>query len=135
MEAAHEPGKRRLLVVEDDHELRTVLERSARRHCGAVEVDWAEDLRAASRLLQTSRYDAVLADYVLSESERGTEVARLCRSWGQTGPIAIMSATPLPELMDRVRDPEMRLLPKPFTTKEFAAFVEGLLAPGADGAA
>ncbi len=123
----HSGNRRRILIIEDDNELFTVLERSARQHCRDLVVDWASDLRTARACLKRTRYDAVIADYVLGPHERGTAVCTPClRNNAQTR-FAIMSATPLAELMDRITDPNLPLLPKPFTPFEFAHFVESLL--------
>ncbi|MCR9095489.1 MAG: response regulator [bacterium] len=118
---------RRLLIVEDDQELHTVLARSAQRQCPDLEVDWACDLDTARRLLTHHRYDAVLADYRLGPNERGTEIQRWCRTRHLAPRIAIMSSTPLAELMECVPDASTQLLPKPFTTREFGDFVASLL--------
>lgn len=123
---------RRLLIVEDDRELYTVLERSARRHCPNLAIDWASDVAGATRQLRCVRYDAVLADYVLGPDERGTALLRPFRTHQAEARFAIMSATPLAELLDRVPDPTLQLLPKPFTSAEFAAFVQSLVEPAED---
>lgn len=121
----HRP--KRMLIIEDDYELHTVLERAARDHCPDLEVDWTADLRSARSRLERGRYDVVLADYVLSRNERGTEIQAWCEARRIPVRLAIMSSTPLGELMEVVPDPGVKLLPKPFTTLEFAGFVESLL--------
>lgn len=125
---------RRVLIVEDDREMVTVLERSARRRCRDLDVDWAVDVRSAQERLREGRYDAVIADYALGEHERGTALHDPCRRHQAGAAFAIMSAVPLADLMNLVRDPSLRLLPKPFTTQEFASFVESLLESRPDGA-
>lgn len=119
--------KRRLLIVEDDWELHTVLERSARRRCRDLVVDWAGDLNVARRCLRGQRYDAILIDYMLSPDARGTSLVPECRRLHAHATIAVMSARPLEELLRCVSDPTMRLLPKPFTSGEFVDFVGSML--------
>lgn len=119
--------ERRMLLVEDDEELRTVLSRAAARSIPDLVVDWASDLRTARDRLQRGHYDAVLVDYCLGPQERGDRLYPVCAHHQPAACFAVMSARPLEELLRLAPGRDLPLLPKPFTTEEFGDFVHSLL--------
>lgn len=117
----------RLLLIEDDPELSTVLVRIARRMCRSLEVDWVGEFSAAQDRIRQQPYDAILADLYLADGKRGHTLAQLHSDQRTEGCFALMSACPLDELLQVLPHSEIPILSKPFTTREYGEFVLGLL--------
>jgi len=79
----------RLLVVEDEAEMRTVLKRSFEAE--GFNVDEAENGARGSFLARTNDYDVILLDNALP-GKQGLQVCRDIRDSGRTVPIIIVSA-------------------------------------------
>ena len=117
----------KMLVVEDNVELLTILARSVSRLRPNLEIDWATNLSEARHSLRSDRYDAILVDYVLDRDARGTALYADSRRSQPGTPFAIMSSRPLDELVRCVKDPAIPLLTKPFTSRDLAVFISALL--------
>lgn len=117
----------RMLVVEDDVELSTVLSRTAARACRGVDIDWADGLPSACDQLRSAHYDAVLADYLLGPFERGHVLYGICTRYQPHATFALMSAQPIEQLMAIAPEAHLPLLSKPFTAREWTDFVSSLL--------
>ncbi len=122
-----EPRSKRLLLIEDDRELSTVLVRIARRVCRSLEIDWVDEFSAAQDHIRLQHYDAILADLYLADGKRGHTLAQLHSDQRTDGCFALMSACPLDELLQVLPHSQIPILSKPFTTREYGEFVIGLL--------
>ncbi len=117
-------GSQRILVVEDDHELRTLLARGLRSH--DFDVVTAVDGRTALRSVDEPP-DAVILDIGLPDSD-GRDVCQALRSRGVDAPVIFLTAR---------RDVHDRLvgfasggddyLTKPFSFPELLARLQALL--------
>lgn len=128
MEALSDPIPR-ILVVEDDTELATVLQRAAAKATIELELDWAKDLRTARECIRRGAYAAVVVDYYLGPCERGDSLYAICNHYQPRARFALMSSRPLEELLNLLPGHDLPILPKPFTTSEFTGYLEALLEP------
>jgi DNA-binding NtrC family response regulator len=121
---------RRLLIVEDDVDLQTILVRIVRSVDRDLRVDWAVNARQAVRLLVRRSYQAILADCMLDGRRSGEALQEVCTSLQPRAPFALMSALPAPEAPAGARPPFLR---KPFSTAGCRQFVANLLAASRSG--
>jgi DNA-binding NtrC family response regulator len=116
----------RLLVVEDDPDLRPVLERAARLVDPELRVDWAVSVPEAIQQLNLGEYELVLTDYLLDERGSGFTLRSWCDYHRPRLRVAMMSAYPIGDAGSR---PEIgRFLRKPFTMQQLWAFLRAALA-------
>lgn len=115
----------RILVVDDDPELRALLKRFLAEH--GFRVRLAEDGKALDRELAREPVDLVVLDLMMP-GEDGLAVTRRLRAAGETVPILILTARGDP--IDRVLGLEMGAddyLAKPFTPRELVARIAAIL--------
>ena len=112
---------RRVLVVEDDRDQWLLVERAARAIDPDVEVDWACDDASAVDRLSRERYDLVLVDYLLKDSENGFSLRRCCEALQPEAHFAMMSSLPLRSGED------CPFLQKPFTPEQCREFLSRTL--------
>ena len=115
----------RILVVDDEQEVCTLLRLALTQH--SFSVDLAEDGEKASYLGRTNDYDAIILDNILPK-KMGLQVCREIRAAGKTVPILVVSgmlesATKV-ALLDAGADDYM---PKPFAIDELLARIRELL--------
>lgn len=118
-------GKGRLLVVDDEAELRGLLA----RYLGGrgYRVRQAGDGLEMERLLSRESFDALILDLMLP-GEDGLSICRRLRGAGETLPILMLTARG--EAIDRIIGLEMGAddyLSKPFEPRELLARIEALL--------
>lgn len=131
------PGERtRVLLVEDDPDIVPLVVRELRELDLECSVQWCMDSEAASRALLTSRYDAVVADYLIEGASTGWSLHDRARHIDPELGYGLLSALPL----EGVEHLGVPFLQKPFTPSTLRAFLRTLLssrlpkAPrGADG--
>ena len=117
-------GGRRILVVEDDRDQWRLVERAAHALDSALELDWVCDDATAVDRLSRERYDLVLVDYMLKDSENGFSLRRTCEALQPEATFAMMSSLPL-------RPPageDCPFLQKPFTPDQCRDFLTDTLA-------
>lgn len=112
----------RLLVVEDDPQMIPLLTRALRLLDPDIQLDWATSAKEGRGALASGHYDAVLADFVLEDSDSGFSLYEDSRTLQPDARFAMMSALP-------ISPPEQScgLLRKPFDVLECRRFLEGLL--------
>ncbi|MDY0012919.1 MAG: response regulator [Rhodocyclaceae bacterium] len=118
-------GKGRILVVDDEAELRGLLA----RYLGSrgYRVRQAGDGGELERLLSRESFDVLVLDLMLP-GEDGLAICRRLRGAGETIPILMLTARSEP--IDRIVGLEMGAddyLPKPFEPRELLARIEALL--------
>ena len=115
----------RILVVDDEPEICTLLRRALTQHSFSVDV--AQDGDKASSLARTNDYDAIILDNILPK-KMGLQVCREIRAAGKTVPILMLSAIPESavkvQLLDAGADD---YLSKPFSMDELLARIRALL--------
>ena len=117
-------GAPRVLVVEDDHDLRTLLARGLRSH--GYEVVTAVDGHSALRSVEVPP-DAVILDIGLPDSD-GRDVCQAMRSRGVDAPVIFLTARR--EVQDRLAafaSGGDDYLAKPFVFPELLARLQALL--------
>lgn len=128
------PSNGRILVVDDDVELRGLLQRYLREN--GYEVRAVPDARAMDQQLQREPFDAMVLDLMMPV-EDGLTACRRLRAAGQSIPIIILTAKGDP--IDRIIGIEMGAddyLAKPFEPRELLARLGAILRrTGANGAA
>jgi DNA-binding response OmpR family regulator len=115
----------RILVVDDEKEIREFIKSSLEAECFAVDMT-GEGERAAF-LAKTNNYDLIILDYMLPKKS-GLEVCKALRKEGVTSPIIMLSvqgdaATKVKLLSAGADD----YLTKPFSFEELLARVRALL--------
>lgn len=114
----------RILVVEDDPNMRTLILRVLREN--GFEAMSARDGRDMAAALNTSTFDLVLLDVMLP----GRNGLDLCRDIRQTSQVPIIMVSAHGEEIDRVLGLEIGAddyVPKPFGAKELLARIRALL--------
>jgi DNA-binding NtrC family response regulator len=118
---------RRILVVEDDIDLRTPIERVARSIDRDLQVDWASNVAGAFRLFERSGYDLVLADYVLESGPTGLVLQSWVAERHPRTRFAMMSAYLMRDDLRSAIGGSFPFLPKPFTVADCRSFIEAAL--------
>lgn len=118
----------RMLIVEDDVELKTIIVRLAERLDPTVQIDWAMDVDAAVERLVRHDYKLVLTDYFLRGSKRGLSLADSCRLHQPQAAFAMMSSLSVNEVLCLPGASDLRWLRKPFTSEECLGFLGTALA-------
>ncbi len=114
----------RVLIVDDEAELRALLERYLTDQGVAVRA--VPDAAQAERLLARERFDVLVLD-VMMPGEDGLSLCRRLRAQGETIPILMLTARGDP--VDRIIGLEMGAddyLPKPFNPRELLARVQAM---------
>ncbi|MGI9590438.1 MAG: hypothetical protein ACR2P8_03640 [Myxococcota bacterium] len=113
----------RLLVVEDDPDMWRLVERAAREANPEVLIHWTTSADGARSALERYEFDAVLADFMLENSQSGWWLLGECQRLQPNARIALSSSLPL-------RSPEAigcPFLKKPFGIQDCRTFVTRLL--------
>lgn len=128
--AADLPRGLRILLVEDDAEVRTTVKRYLTDlGCEVSEVGSAEE--ALKALEQTPALDILLSDIALGPGMRGTELAALVQQRMPSLRVLLMSGYSADLLeADRVAPPAWELLRKPYSREELAAAISRVLNAG-----
>lgn len=114
-----------ILVVDDDRELRALLQRFLGEH--GYHVRTAENGTALDRALERDPPDLVVLDLMMP-GEDGLSICRRLRAAGETVPIVMLTARGDP--VDRILGLEMGAddyLAKPFTPRELVARIAAVL--------
>jgi two-component system phosphate regulon response regulator OmpR len=115
----------RILVVDDDPELRALLQRFLTEH--GYQVRAADGGKAMDAALQRDPADVIVLDLMMP-GEDGLALLRRLRAWGNQTPIIMLTARGDP--IDRVLGLEMGAddyLAKPFLPRELVARIAALL--------
>src|ERR1700754_3550019 len=115
----------KIIVLDDEVELRNMLQRFLRGHGFDVRV--AEDGKRLDRYLEREPFDLLVLDLMIGE-EDGLEICARLRAEGQTLPILMLTAKGDP--LDRVVGLETGAddyLAKPFLPRELVARINALL--------
>jgi two-component system, OmpR family, phosphate regulon response regulator OmpR len=115
----------RILVIDDDAELRTLLLRYLGENGFDVRV--AADARQADRLIARESFDLMVLDLMLP-GEDGLSICRRLRAQGETLPIIMLTARGDP--VDRIVGLEIGAddyVPKPFSPRELLARIQAML--------
>jgi len=78
----------KILIVEDEHHLRTVLKESLKKK--GFDIDLANDGEKALTFLERNNYDAVLLDLILPKKD-GFEVLKEIKGKKQKPPVIVLS--------------------------------------------
>lgn len=115
----------RILIVEDELSLKTVLEYIIRSVDKNIEIHWAVTAEKAMLYLNKYDYDFVLTDHYLEGSLTGLVVWKYTRKHYPQLPIAMMSSLKVHEFLRLTKHLKETpaFLPKPFSYEEFKSFV------------
>lgn len=117
----------RILAVEDDRGIATMLERGLRVAGHAVTVVGGVDEARAAWV--AGRFDVVLLDVMLPDGD-GIELLAERRAAGDDVPAILLTAREEAELHDRAdRAGATAYLPKPFAYADLLALIERLIKP------
>jgi DNA-binding NtrC family response regulator len=123
MKRSSEDARKRVLIVEDDADLRTTLVEAIMDQTN-YEVTSVDNGRTASELMRTGQFDVVIADARLPQVS-GIELLQICRKSKPT--LAFILITGLPNFAAGVDWNNLdadAFLSKPFTLKELLRAVE-----------
>ena len=112
----------RILIVEDDHKLGTLLQEGLREE--GFQIDWVKTGEDGVARVLADHYDLLLLDYMLPK-KNGREVALELRRVGRPLPILMLTARDSPEDLEEARRSGVNdLMGKPF---RFADLVNRIL--------
>lgn len=115
----------RILVVEDDPHLGSLLKASLEAECFSV--DWAVTGTQGSFMARTNEYDIVLLDYMLPERD-GREVCQDIRKSGRTCAILLLTVrSEIDQKVDLLNCGADDYLTKPYAFAELLARIRALL--------
>lgn len=115
----------RILIVEDDENIRKTLKMQLEAECFAVDV--ASDGEQGSLMARTHNYDAIILDSVLPK-KLGAEVCTEIRQSGKTTPILFLTVQS--EVADKIKALNLGAddyLTKPFSFQELLARLRAIL--------
>jgi len=118
--------EKRILVIEDDTCMKTIISKTALSLDSLIRIDWAPNSHDATKLLNTRKYIGVLADIILpGNSKSGIELWNEYNKKSNT-PFIIMSALAANMYIKRFHHMEKAppFLPKPFRISELKAIIE-----------
>jgi DNA-binding response OmpR family regulator len=114
----------RVLVVEDDHKLGSLLEQGLGEE--GFDVTWVRDGEAALARALATDYDVILLDYMLPRKS-GYDVTVELRAAGRRTPILMLTARDSPEDLQRTRQAGINdLMGKPFRFAELVDRIRAL---------
>ena len=100
-----------------------LIQRAIHEALPGAAIQWASDAESARLALESCRFDAVLADYMLEHGANGWTVISECRRLQPDARVEMTSALPLRP----PRDESCPFLQKPFEFETCATFIERLL--------
>lgn len=127
---------KKVLVIEDDVELITILDRVLKTIDPKINTDWVTSAEQAAAILEENirthnfqPYDLILADIFLEGSSTGLDVWKMCQQYFPDVPVVVTSALPVDKFFaaigrDTISPP---FLAKPFLAKECKQVLEGIL--------
>lgn len=124
MNATNTSQSGHLLVVDDDHEIRDLLERFLTKH--GYRVTTVPDGREMQRVISDWKFDLIILDLMLP----GTDGLTLCRELRAQSHIPVIMLTMMGEETDRIVGLEMGAddyLAKPFNPRELLARIKAVL--------
>ena len=113
----------RILVVEDDIASWNLIQRAVHTAVPEAAIQWASDAASAQLALESCRFDAVVADYLLQGEGTGWHLLNECRRLQPDARVGMTSALP-------IRPPHGRdclFLRKPFEITTCIDFMARLL--------
>lgn len=115
----------RILVIDDDNDLREALKKSLSEE--SFVVDTAEDGNSGSYTARTNYYNLILMDYMMPGKD-GLEVCRELRRLGIQTPIMIMSVrSEIPDKIELLEAGADDYICKPFSFAELIARIRSLI--------
>ncbi len=121
---------RKVLIVEDDRCLQTILCNSIRMISPHAEVDWALNGESGFDKMEKTSYHLVIADYLLPGFMDGLLIWERCKSEYPSSAFILMSGLSVEEFLKMTKgkkSPPPFLL-KPFMRSEFCTIVKNALA-------
>ncbi len=112
-----------ILVVEDDVDIWHLIQRAVETALPGAAIRWVSDAGSARLALESCRFDAVIADYMLEDSTNGWTVLSECRRLQPHARVGMTSALPLRP----PRNESCPFLQKPFAVASCAEFLGRLL--------
>ncbi len=115
----------RILVIEDEPEIRELLRKTLEQECYAV--DTASDGEQGSIYVKINEYDLIILDNILPMKD-GIDICREMRAAGKTTPILMVSVkSEVMTKVDLLNAGADDYLTKPFSIQELLARVRALL--------
>jgi len=113
----------RILVVEDDVASWNLIQRAVHAAVPDAAIQWASDAASALLALESCRFDAVVADYLIEGASTGWSVLNECRRLQPDARVGMTSALPIRP----PRGEECLFLRKPFEITSCVDFMAQLL--------
>lgn len=121
----------RLLIVEDDYKLGSLLEQGLREE--GFDPDWVKTGDEAVTRAMTSSYELLLLDYMLPGKD-GRQVASELRAAGRRLPILLLTALDAPEDLRLAMEAGVSdVMGKPFRFAELVDRIRQLVSPSVSG--
>ena len=116
------PFRRRLLVVEDDLDMRPIFDRIRSAIASNLQLDWAVSVPDAVDWMNRIDYDLVISDFLLEGHDSGLTLKHWCEYSHPMTPFVMMSAFPVADSLAGA-NPSSAFLRKPFTVEQLRAFI------------
>lgn len=113
----------KVLVVDDNKEIRWVLKRILSSFLPNVELTEAEGANPAKAILKDQRFDLIISDFEMPDGN-GAELFAYLQAQGSIVPF-ILSSSHLPT--DEMREHNVKALQKPYTSDEAKKIVASVL--------
>jgi DNA-binding response OmpR family regulator len=131
-------ARKRVLVIEDDLCLETILCRILKAVSPEIEIDWLTSAEEALLRIEPTRgiaeggYDLVLADIFLDGHTTGIDFWETCQALRPDLPVLLMSGMPIDEFFRTIGRESVSppYLPKPFSVGECGQIIESMLKYG-----
>lgn len=122
---AHAPKTMRILVVDDERDIREFLKKNLEADCFAV--DTAGDGEEGSYLARENDYDLILLDYIMPK-KTGFLVCREVRAAGKTTPIIVLSVqSETDDKVDFLNAGADDYIAKPFSYEELRSRIRAIM--------
>ncbi len=121
--------KIKVLIVEDDLCLKAAIFRILSSVSNDVDVNWVTTAQEAMDQIQKSRFDFVIADYLLPDSVNGLSIFEKCKELDPSMPFLLMSGIPVEAFLEVTMGKKScpSFLPKPFWPGELRETINNML--------
>lgn len=125
-------NERKILVVEDDICLETIVSRILFEVDPNIEYTWVSSAEAAKDKLKRENFSMVLADLFLEGTETGLDLWQYCEEKYPELPVIIMSGMGVDKFFDLIGPSNITptYIPKPFYPGECKQVIQSLLDSG-----
>jgi DNA-binding NtrC family response regulator len=118
----------KVLIVEDELCLKTVLTQILSKLDSGCEVIWVESVGSAKVALRMERFSLIISDYLLKGKKTGLDLWHECERRYPDTPFLMISGIDVPSFLRRNKGARVpSFLPKPFYAEECRSMIRNLV--------